>query len=308
MEVIRVRVDQMSRLSIRQSKGWAKFLEGLGWKIKIINGIYIFHLKTPLGRVVKIQKPSEFEQKDLEEIENFCREIKAMFVKIEPTNKKNEEMLKENGFKRSKFPLTPPSCQYINLQKDEEELYDDLSKSAKYSVRRSKREGDYVKFVKNPNDEALDRMHEVCVVTGKRGKFYVPPQKEMVLKRDAFGEKFHIAEVYDKKDRLLGAKFYLGEDNFVAYLQGGTTDLGRSSKGGYLLLWESILYLKREGYTVFDLEGVDDDRFPLFTKEWGGFSHFKEKFGGEIVRFPPPYIKYYSPVLKFMSRFYELPL
>jgi len=73
-------------------------------------------------------------------------------------------------------------------------------------------------------------------------------------------------------------------------------------------MWESILYFKKIAYKYIDLEGVDDERFPSFTKNWGGFTHFKEKFGGTILKLPPPYIKYYSPILKFFTKFQDLPL
>jgi lipid II:glycine glycyltransferase (peptidoglycan interpeptide bridge formation enzyme) len=37
---------------------------------------------------------------------------------------------------------------------------------------------------------------------------------------------------------------------------------------------------------------------------WGGFSHFKEKFGGTIVEFPVPYVKYFNPIIKVISKLY----
>ena len=85
---------------------------------------------------------------------------------------------------------------------------------------------------------------------------------------------------------------------------GGTTELGRHNKTGYELLWQSILYFKKLGYAWLDLEGVYDPRFPKYLNAWGGFSHFKEKFGGVVVEFPMPYIKYLSPVLKLIAKLY----
>ena len=73
-------------------------------------------------------------------------------------------------------------------------------------------------------------------------------------------------------------------------------------------MWEAILHLKDSGYDWLDLEGVDDDRFPAFTRDWGGFSYFKEKFGGKVVRYPMPQIKYLNPVLRILSKVMPPPL
>ncbi len=299
----------MKTTSLRQSDGWAKYLKALKWEmLDTRGGIRIAVLKTLLGTVSKIQRPKKFTEAQLKEIEDICTKKKAMFIKIEPGYEQNEKLLQKHGYIRSNFPLSPPSSLVIDLTKSEKDLWQDLSKSAKYSTRRAEREGNYVKYFKDPDEEVVQRLQKVCKETGKRGKFYVPPYKELIAKRKAFKDEFFVIEVYDKDEDLVSVKFYIASKNTVTYLQGGTTSIGRKGKGGYLLMWESIKYFKKLGYEYLDLDGVDDDRFPSFTKKWGGFSHFKEKFGGKIFRFPPPYIKYFSPILKFLSRFQELPL
>jgi lipid II:glycine glycyltransferase (peptidoglycan interpeptide bridge formation enzyme) len=108
--------------------------------------------------------------------------------------------------------------------------------------------------------------------------------------------------VYDKDKKLMGGKYFLGYNKNIWYMYGGTSNEGRRNKAGYNLVWESFLGLKRSGYDFLDFEGVDDDRF-AFTQQWGGFSHFKEKFGGVKVEFPLPRIKYFSSILKHLSKF-----
>ena len=110
--------------------------------------------------------------------------------------------------------------------------------------------------------------------------------------------------VYDKEGKLVGAKYYLGYKENVWYIFGGTSDQGRvKSKAGYELMWQSILYLKNEGYKILDLDGIFDERFPTYLDWWGGFSHFKERFGGQVIQFPVPYVKYLHPLMKLMSKF-----
>ena len=144
--------------------------------------------------------------------------------------------------------------------------------------------------------------------TGKRKHFYVYPMKDFSARIKDFGKDCHLVLSFDKAGTLLSGKFYLCHGDMVLYSTGGTSEEGLKTKAGYELLWKSILYFKGMGYKVLDLEGKDDPRFPLSTKNWGGFSHFKEKFGGEVVQFPYNYIKYFNPVLKFLSKFSKLPL
>ena len=58
------------------------------------------------------------------------------------------------------------------------------------------------------------------------------------------------------------------------------------------------------GYKYLDLDGLYDDRFPKRLKDYGGFSHFKERFNPIIVEFPVPYVKYLSPVMRAIKKLY----
>jgi lipid II:glycine glycyltransferase (peptidoglycan interpeptide bridge formation enzyme) len=309
VEAVGAGTDQMRYLSLRQTDSWCGYLRFLNWDIiTTSSGIKMSVMKTVLGTLCKIQRPYDLTDGDLEEIESICRQRKCMFVKLEPGWGQDESLLTNRGFIRSRFPLSPPSTMVIDLSQSEEELWQNLSKSGKYSTNRAKREGNQVKSVKHPTSEQIADFYKIAKETSRRGRFYLQPVKDLQEKGKIFKDKAYILEVCDAEKKLVSTKFFLGAGETVTFLHGGTTKIGRKGKGGYLLMWKSILYFKQQGYKWLDLEGLDDDRFPLFTKNWGGFSHFKEKFGGVILRLPPPYIKYYSPVLKFFSKYQELPL
>ena len=299
----------MKILNLRQSAEWAEFQASLGWKIvELSNGTKVAFLKSYLGNLCKIQRPQKMAKADLEELMSLAKEKKAIFIKIEPGIDQDENLLLDLGFAPTNYPLCPPSTLVIDLKKSKDSLWQDVSRSGKYSVNRSKREGDYVEFSVNPKTKELKEFYTVEKATGKRGKFYVQPFSHVLTMRDVFKDNAILARVYNKSGELLGAKFFFAQNGIATFLLGGTTALGREkSKGGYLLMWESILQLKKLGYKNLDLEGVDDDRFPTFTRNWGGFSHFKEKFGGKIVRYPGPYLLVQSTLLKLMSKLVPLP-
>jgi len=297
-------------LDLRQSNKWAEYLQSIGWNsIRTANNVNIESRKSPLGSLVKIQRPKKLINQDLVEIEKICTENKALFIKIEPGSKQNIKTLEENDYHPSQFPLLPPSTIFINMQKTEEDLWNAISHSGKYSIKRSEREGAKVEYYQKPSDEKLSAFTEIAIQTSKKKRYYFGGFNDLKKKVDIFGDSSYLILVFNKDGVLSGGNFYLGFDGNVWFLHGATSETGRKSKDGYELYWKSFLYFKKLGYHILDLEGKDDDRFPKFTKTWGGFSHFKEKFGGENIEYPRPHIKLLHPTLKTMQKFFPvLPL
>ncbi|OGC68966.1 hypothetical protein A2415_04170 [candidate division WWE3 bacterium RIFOXYC1_FULL_39_7] len=288
---------------VRQGNQWAEYLKKIGWSVAETSfGVKILYRKSIVGSLVKIQRTPPLSEDNLKEIEKICLEKKAAFIKIEPGIDQDEEILKKSGYVVSYFPMVPSATIFINLELSEEELWKNVSKSGKYSIHRAEREGARVEIYKNPDAEKFDIYYKILSETGKLKKFYVPPISQLKKMHEAFGDQGHLAIVYEKDGTPLGTKYYICNKDCALYVNGGTSGQGRGTKSGYLLLWKSILYLKAQGYKVFDLEGKDDSRFPNFTKDWEGFSYFKEKFGGEEVLMPYPHIKYFSPVIKTMVK------
>ena len=65
------------------------------------------------------------------------------------------------------------------------------------------------------------------------------------------------------------------------YLLGATSGNGLNSKGGYLLQWTLIKWLKEKGFRWYDLGGINPQRSP-------GVYHFKRGLSGtEVSQIPP---------------------
>ncbi|OGC66407.1 hypothetical protein A3K34_04105 [candidate division WWE3 bacterium RIFOXYC1_FULL_40_10] len=287
----------------RQSKKWGDYLAIYGWKM-IFTSKDVGILVKPflLGSLVKIQRCRVLDKSDIEEIEKICLEQKAAFIKIEPSVSQNEQVLLNAGFVVSRFPQTPTKTMYINLQLSEEELWKKISKSGKYAIRRAQREGATVETFTYPKEDTIKKAFSVFKNTAQTKKFYMPPLSDYFGRVKAFKESAYMVFVYDGEKELVGAQFFVADKGTGVFVTGGTTSKGRGQNTGYELMWKSILYLKKCGLMYLDLEGLDDPRFPGFTKNWGGFSHFKEKFGGEIVTQQFPYIKYTSATMRLLSK------
>lgn len=325
---------------IRQSENWGKYLETLGWKYYKVEDVLVFVRSLGFASVIKIQRPegllrgarndgsavipaahdavilrrSRRIQRSvvldsslalrmtsstlIQKIDELALANKALFVKCEVTNAEDEKVLIENGFKRNLFPLVNPSTVILNLKLSESELWGNLKKDAKQSIKKSEVE---IKFYKNADVEIRKVFWELLNKCGKEKGFYVQPYSDLNSKIEIFKEESVISLAYFKGVAVAGA-LILNFDGNSFYTHAGANKIGRETFASYKLLWETALFLRKEGIEFFDLEGIYDSRFPSFTKNWSGFTLFKMKFGGKIVEFPAPYIKYYNKVLAGLDK------
>lgn len=68
----------------------------------------------------------------------------------------------------------------------------------------------------------------------------------------------------------------------AVYLFGATNDLGRATKAGYLLNWQSMILAKECDLAWYDLGGIDPDANP-------GVYRFKSRMGGQELTAAGPY-------------------
>ena len=296
---------------IRQSQEWQSYLAYLGWHTCTTNSQKPIYYRGAGPMVVaKMQRPPALTERELNNINDLAQEHKFSYLKLEPSLKQNLKILEQSGFSASFSPLSPPSTIFIDLTLDTNNLWDNLSSSAKYSINRAKREGGIVEHTVNPTTKQIDEVYQIIRTTALKQRFLVPDMEDLKTKLQLWREKFILSVSRNGKGQVFGVKIFLAHNQIVWFMHGGTSNEGRKTKYGYLLLWDAILKLKALGYGLLDLEGKDDSRFPIFTRNWGGFSHFKEKFGGIAIEHPRPYNKYYSKLLQALNTFYrhKLPL
>lgn len=108
---------------------------------------------------------------------------------------------------------------------------------------------------------------------------HVDPRSFMTLPAAPLGLTLLIA-TQDGHDAAGHVVSILGDT--AVYLFGATNDIGRSTKAGYLLNWQSMLLAKDAGCRWYDLGGIDPDNNP------GGY-RFKSRMGGHDVAALGPY-------------------
>jgi len=299
-----IKVSNKSR-DIRQSGGWGKYLQHIGWAVEEIKnkkpGIKVYVKKIPLlGAVIKIQRPAGIPP--IEEIDRIARKHRALFVKLEPQLTTNYQLLTTNGFEPDPSPNLPTKTIIIDLTKSEGDLWKNLSQDARQSVRKARSEQLIVnsyQFGKPGFEKSLDEFHRLLKETGRRQGFWTPGLVQLQAKAGAFDQN---AILFLIQPEPSAGAFFLRDGETVYYHHAGSSPEGREKHAPYLLLWEAIKFFRNSAKRL-DLEGVSDPRFPKQTKRWSGFTIFKNKFGGQERNYPAPLIKHFHPLTRILFKF-----
>ncbi len=291
----------MNIVDVRQSTWWTEYLKLYGWKfLGLTKGSVIRFKPTFIGTIAKLQRPTQLLDSDLDEIDKLCKENKIAILKLEPNLNQDLDLIVDHEFVKIGSPFLATKTLCINLKNTKEELWSDLDHNARRSINRARETGVTVREVATTEKE-LRGFYEILSNAGRIKRLYVQSFEEIKRKADALKGSAHLINAYDKNGNLCSSQFYLTFNNNAWSLHGATTKEGKKNNAGYLLLWEACLLFKQMGYNTVDLEGLYDERYPAFTKNWEGFSSYKMKFGGEVITFPETYTKFYSKPFKYLA-------
>jgi peptidoglycan pentaglycine glycine transferase (the first glycine) len=97
------------------------------------------------------------------------------------------------------------------------------------------------------------------------------------------------------------------------YMYGASSTRDRAHGAGFLVQYEAMRWARDRGCKQYDLWGIpaeepsstrvdDGDRIAGTSgSDWRGLYEFKTRFGGTIVRYPPPVERRYFPFLASMA-------
>ena len=122
-------------IDIRQSPEYAKYMTRIGWHVEKINNTNYFIKKFPLiGSFIKVQRPNNI---NINIINKLIKKHRAFQIVVEPTSKLDTKILLNNKYKQTS-PYVPSKTLHLNLKLSEKNLYKQLKKDCKYSLRKTK--------------------------------------------------------------------------------------------------------------------------------------------------------------------------
>lgn len=277
-------------VDIRQSTNYANYLKSQGWTVERIKETNYFLKKIPLlGSVLKIQRPEKINFKRINKLQ---KKYKVFQTIIEPNltagsiATTNHNLFISNGYKLSKSPYLPTKTLHIDLTLP-------ITKIASYfkkDTRRAIRVGEKMKIKKYSTLNELKTFRKAWKNSVKFSRF-VPSLSSLINLRKSFPNTNSLfLTSHNILGGIIGGSVFIRSSHDTAYYwYGFTSSEGRTSLSQYSLLYQGILWGKKQKCRVFDFEGIYDGRFP--NKSWLGFSHFKKSFGGKEVLYPGSYSK-----------------
>ena len=255
-----------------------------------------------------------------EEIKKITKKEKAMFLKIDPPMKLNQESRIKNQeleapplskgvggiFRKSPNEIQPKNTLILDITKSEEELLKEMKPKTRYNIRLAERKGVRIRNYESGimNQEYFEKFWKLTEETSKRDKF-APHNKNYYWKMLESLDGKHTPSPSQEGDSLycLQAKLYLAEyknktiaanivlsfGDFCVYLHGASSSEYRNVMAPYLLQWRQILDAKKTGCKAYDFWGVSNLKATCrhvafrFDKksDWSGITRFKKGFGGK---------------------------
>ncbi len=287
---------------IRQSENYAKYLKSQDWIVERIDKINYFVRRIPiLGSVMKVQRP---EKIDLIVINQLISKYRPFQIIVEPKTAADSRLLENNGYRLSKSPFLPTKTIKIDLTQSIDDIFRNFSKDARYSIKR----GESIKAEECSSPLKIQKFHEAWKKSANFNR-YVPSLDSLIKIKKSFPQSNSLfLTSYNKFSNIIGGALFTVSSHadvsdYITYREaassayywyGFTNKEGRTSLSQYALLYQGILWAKKNGSKIFDFEGIYDERFP--NKSWLGFSHFKKQFGGTEVSYPGCYSKFRFPI------------
>lgn len=260
---------------IRQSKNFSKLIETQNWETIFFKNNYFYLKKLPfLGYFVKIQRPNSLNSYN---VSHALKNKNVFRILIEPKNTQQEHYLQTINAKKIS-PYIPSKTLVLDLSQNNKTLLKSMRKSTRYIIKH-KIKKIKIKEIKTKDDIKIFRKNWKSAVTFKH---YVPNTNKLNNLKNIYKDNAYIISTNN------GGAVFLKSNNKVYYWHGFTNKLGKKNFEAYKLLWEGIIWSKKQKAQLFDFEGIYDERNPI--KSWLGFSKFKKGFGGNEYLWPNSYI------------------
>lgn len=235
----------------------------------------------------------------LDFLKEEAKKRNCIFIKVEPYVTKGNSNL--NGIAASQAPrddvliksnhgLFPNWTQIIDLTKTEEELLKNLHPKTRYNIGLAKKRGVVITEMTNEEGfEIFQKLYfETCKRQGYRGHDNEYHKIVFETLKDKIGHIFVANYVENGKTTPLASYHVFTFNDVMYYVYGGSSLEHKNVMAPNLLMWEVIQFGKKNGFSTFDMWGSSPPDYDR-NNPWGGFTRFKEGYGGQFVEFVGSY-------------------
>lgn len=284
---------------IRQSALFADFMSRIGWEVRRVNSTYIYMRKFPvIGYFAKIPRSSTtFSLDSLKLIQDIYPIFQwriAPFVKEGTLEAKNyRSLLFHHRFRIEQAPFNPTTTILIDLKQSPDVIFNRFTSVKRRAVRRAVKNGIIIK--ESDEIEAFIRLRQFqyrplgfLITKETRMLFdtFYPKHASLLLAYSTIplqSRTYFSARAKNYVQVPVAGILLLFYNHVAYYWFASSLPIGKKLFAPSLLVCEALKIAKIRGCTLFDFEGIYDERFPKAAASWRGFTKFKEGFGGRKV-------------------------
>lgn len=321
-----------------QSTYWAKVKEHQGWqstRIKVLKGSeilagaqilckrlpitgYVGYISSgpcymnPAGQSLEIL---------ISAINQLAKARKIHYLAIIPyvADDHLSVILDQNGYyiKPERFPpaSTTTATLVLDLSKDLDMLFMEMRYEKRKRIKLASKSGLTAREGQRENLETLFRL--MSIIAKKRGEAPVPGSVNVF---DYIWEEFYpggfakLILIESGSDPIAAGFIFTFGKTVRAWKMGWSGELEKKFPT-QLLCWEMIKWSKNHGFRFFDIVHVDpvvvehlSSRFPITdevkSRRMYGPTLFKLGFGGSVIKFSGPWIRFQDPVIMYLYKYF----
>jgi len=174
----------------------------------------------------------------------------------------------------------------VNLNQPLEAIWSRVDKDARRTVRRGIEQG--ISIAPASTLTEFKEFYELNVQTARRTNTKIYPFSYFVALRNQFSPLAKIIVLNAHiKERPVASGLFLLHNGIIHFFAIGESDYGRLNKiyGNEVLLWHIIKWGHEQGFSYFDLSGIELYKIDARDPKARQISRFKRKWGGEIVEY-----------------------
>lgn len=288
-------------MSIWQTKSWQKMLKKSGQVSEFfeLNNIFIEKRKVALGEywLFILWFENKLNQKDINNLIEFCKKEKCLFIQIETLDYYKKTEFKINNFKKWYYKkFITPYTSVIDLNQTEDEILSKMKPKWRYNIKLAIKKWIEVKEVEK-TDENMKKYYDLMLETTSRDNFnWNTIDYYKTFLNELINTKLLIAYLWDK---IIAWWIFAFDKNVsIYYYWASTSDKKyRNMMAPYLLQWTAIKIAKEKWSELYDFLWVSspwDDNSDL---TW--VTDFKLKLSRDVRQVSESYI-YINKKLKYI--------
>lgn len=245
------------------------------------------YLYIPYGPVTK-DFSKEFFANLKKELARISKAEKAVFVRLDFTPIVSNKILSDIFTKAPLYTYHSAYFQprlewFLELEKSEDALLEEMHYNARYSIRLAERKGVTVEIITKNFEKYFETFYLLMAETAKRNSFslHLKNYYEDIFQNLPKIENSYVSiATYEQK--ILAMCLIVPFSGIANYVFGCSSSDERNRGPTYLAQWKAICYAKGLNCTSYNFGGVDSDG--RIYKNLSGLTIFKKKFGGREVR------------------------